>query len=288
MSLNGLPPAGPHFYTTAFRLPDRTGDQSRSQSQGTKAQAQMQAQVQPQPHAQLHAQPQAQETLASLRHKYNERGLLIQKHERRLKDSNALLEHMWRRLDPDFNVGRALQDGDFCDHIAKRAQRAFSDNPHMQDYFDRLAAFDYLYETRHGRPAGDTVEARLRSEKRIGSLAATVKVQTALIQENTDEIKRLEAQLIKSKYYKSNATIQRLEMQLSQAKAKITSLNIACNTPLNKDKRTAALALAPAAPRRPAVLPPRPSTRLPTQPRALVPHKVGCAYHEVYGCADAT
>ncbi|KAG9541726.1 hypothetical protein KCU77_g21760, partial [Aureobasidium melanogenum] len=42
----------------------------------------------------------------AMHQKWEERGWLIQKHERRLKDSNELLSKMWRRLDP---YGRVLE-----------------------------------------------------------------------------------------------------------------------------------------------------------------------------------
>lgn len=163
------------------------------------------------------------ETVVSLRQKWEGRGALIQKHERRLSDSNKLLAHMWNRLDPKDRVLGAMQaDPAVQDYVEKRAESAYSEHPHMQNYFDRLAAFDYLNRDSRGRSSS---MAESRDEKRVNSLEATIKIQAALVQEKNEVLAGLQKQL--TKYRTRDGTIARLEGHLRQANEKIRQLNVA-------------------------------------------------------------
>lgn len=177
----------------------------------------------------------------SMHQKWEERGWLIQKHERRLKDSNELLSKMWRRLDP---YGRVLEllDSNITvrRHAERHAEPAFSENASMQGLFCQLAAYDYLYTIDPGfamPPPAPQADPAV-NEKRINSLASTVKIQSGLLQEKNDTIEKLRTQLEtqrRSHFQQLSAhqkdkddTMDRLEKQLQKANTRYSRLK---NTP---------------------------------------------------------
>ncbi|KAI5275440.1 hypothetical protein E4T47_01572 [Aureobasidium subglaciale] len=138
------------------------------------------------------------ETVETIHRKWYDRGLLIQKHERRLSDSNNLLSKMWRRLDPYDRVLNLLNnDAVVRRHAEQRADPAYSENPHMQSLFTLLAAYDYVHTIDPDfvlKSSTSTTDAAA-TEKRINSLAATVKLQSGLLQEKNETIDKLRTQV---------------------------------------------------------------------------------------------
>ncbi|KAG9564575.1 hypothetical protein KCU79_g4973, partial [Aureobasidium melanogenum] len=201
----------------------------------------------------------------AMHQKWEERGWLIQKHERRLKDSNELLSKMWRRLDP---YGRVLEllDNNITvrRHAERHAEPAFSDNASMQELFYRLAAYDYLYTIDPGfampPPAPQADPALI--EKRLNSLASTVKIQSGLLQEKNDTIEKLRTQLEtqrRSHFQQLSAhqkdkddSLNRLEKQLQKANTKISRLHSAAQAPPKSKPLAVPRALRPRPPHAPA------------------------------------
>ncbi|KAG9945558.1 hypothetical protein KCU85_g7200, partial [Aureobasidium melanogenum] len=201
----------------------------------------------------------------AMQQKWEERGWLIQKHERRLKDSNELLSKMWRRLDPYSRVLELLENNTTVRrHAERHAEPAFSENASMQEHFCRLAAYDYLYTIDPGfamPPPAPQADLAL-NEKRLNSLASTVKIQSGLLQEKNDTIEKLRTQLETqrrshfqqfSAYQKDrDDTIDRLEKQLQKANTKYSRLKNA----------------AQASPKPKAIVPLAPRSHLPHAPIA--------------------
>lgn len=192
----------------------------------------------------------------AMQQKWEERGRLIQKHERRLKDSNELLSKMWRRLDP---YGRVLELVDtnitVRRHAERHAESAFSENTSMQELFCRLAAYDHLYAIDPGFAMPPPVPQAdpAVNEKRLNSLASTVKLQSGLLQEKNDIIEKLRTQLetqrrshlqqLSALQKDRDDALDRLEKQLQKANTKYSRLKNAAQAP-PKPK-----AIAPLAPR---------------------------------------
>lgn len=191
----------------------------------------------------------------AIQQKWEERGWLIQKHERRLKDSNELLFKMWRRLDP---YGRVLELVDnnvtVRRHAERHAEPAFSENASMQELFCRLAAYDYLYTIDPGfaiPPPTPQADPAL-TEKRLNSLASTVKLQSGLLQEKNDTIEKLRTQLetqrrshfqqLSAQQKDRDDALDRLEKQLQKANTKYSRLKNATQAP---PKPKAIVPLAP-------------------------------------------
>ncbi|KAI4723033.1 hypothetical protein E4T48_00628 [Aureobasidium sp. EXF-10727] len=183
----------------------------------------------------------ASDPFETMHKKWEERGWLIQKHERRLKDSNELLSKMWRRLDPYGRVSELLEnDMTVRRHAERRAEPAFSEHHAMQHLFYQLAAYDYVHTidpsfvmaapSSHADPA--------LTEKRLNSLASTIKIQSGLLQEKNDTIEKLRTQLDTQRRFHSqhfsahqkdrDDALDRLEKQLQKANTKISLL---MNTP---------------------------------------------------------
>jgi hypothetical protein len=168
---------------------------------------------------------------------WEDRGLIIQKLERRQKDCNHLLSKMWRRLDPLNKVSSVLNRSDVQRQVQRQAERAFSEQQAMQNWFNQLAAYDYLKAPGAPAPAhGASADPRLSDEKRINSLATTVKIQSQILQEKNEIIDKLHAQLDVRRAQNFQCTtkqelgdiIARLELQLKKANDKISVL---CNVP---------------------------------------------------------
>ncbi|KAK6002569.1 hypothetical protein QM012_001319 [Aureobasidium pullulans] len=180
----------------------------------------------------------------AMQQKWEERGWLIQKHERRLKDSNELLSKMWRRLDP---YGRVLEllDNNITvrRHAERHAEPAFSENASMQELFCRLAAYDYLYaiDPDFAMPPPAPQADPAVNEKRLNSLASTVKIQSGLLQEKNVAIEKLRSQLetqrqshfqqLSAHHKDKDDALNRLEKQLQKANTKIQRLHSAAQAP---------------------------------------------------------
>ncbi|KAG9689745.1 hypothetical protein KCU95_g13461, partial [Aureobasidium melanogenum] len=191
----------------------------------------------------------------AMQQKWEERGWLIQKHERRLKDSNELLSKMWRRLDPYGRVLELLDNNTTVRrHAERHAEPAFSENASMQEHFCRLAAYDYLYaiDPSFAMPPPATQADPALNEKRLKSLVSTVKIQSGLLQEKNETIEKLRTQLETqrrshfqqfSAYQKDrDDTVDRLEKQLQKANTKYSRLKSAAQAP---PKSKAIVPLAP-------------------------------------------
>ncbi|THY62035.1 hypothetical protein D6C99_01032 [Aureobasidium pullulans] len=213
--------------------------------------------------------------------KWENRGLLIQKHERRLSDSNNLLAKMWRRLDPYGRVGDVLSNNVVVQrHAEQRAEPAYSENPYMQGLFHQLAAYDYINAVDPEfilSPVAPTAAAASDTgltEKRLNSLATTVKMQSGLVQEKNETIEKLRAQLAAQRKVQlqftahqkdKDDTISLLEKQVQKASARISAL---CNTLSETKPKSIAAPRAPRSSRAPrtarTVRAPRaPSPKLP-------------------------
>ncbi|KAI5194588.1 hypothetical protein E4T39_08603 [Aureobasidium subglaciale] len=144
------------------------------------------------------AERESSETLESIHRKWYDRGLLIQKHERRLSDSNNLLSKMWRRLDPYDRVLDLLNNNAVVRHHAEqRADPAYSENPYMQSLFTLVAAYDYVHTIDPDfilKSSTSTTDAAV-TERRVNSLASTVKLQSGLLQEKNETIDKLRTQV---------------------------------------------------------------------------------------------
>lgn len=196
--------------------------------------------------------------------KWENRGLLIQKHERRLSDSNNLLAKMWRRLDPYGRVGDVLSNNVVVQrHAEQRAEPAYSENPYMQGLFHQLAAYDYINAVDPEfilSPAAPTAAAASDpglTEKRLNSLATTVKMQSGLVQEKNETIEKLRAQLAAQRKVQlqftahqkdKDDTISLLEKQVQKASARISTL---CNTLSETKPKSIAAPRAPRSSRAP-------------------------------------
>jgi flagellar capping protein FliD len=180
----------------------------------------------------------ASDPFEAVHQQWEERGWLIQKHERRLKDSNKLLSKMWRRLDPYGRVLELLNTNPTVHrHAEQRAEPAFSESHSMQDLFYRLAAYDYLHtiDPGFGLPPSTSLADPALTEKRLNSLASTVKIQSGLLQEKNDTIEKLRTQLEHqrrshmqqlSAYQKDkDDAIDRLEKQLKKVNVKLSRLH---------------------------------------------------------------
>jgi hypothetical protein len=178
------------------------------------------------------------DSFEAVHQKWEERGWLIQKHERRLKDSNKLLSKMWRRLDP---YGRVLEllntNPTVRRHAEQRAEPAFSESYSLQDLFYQLAAYDYLHAIDPGfdlQPSTSLADPAL-NEKRLNSLASTVKIQSGLLQEKNDTIEKLRTQLehqhrshmqqLSAHQKDKDDAIDRLEKQLKKVNVKLSRLH---------------------------------------------------------------
>ncbi|CAD0092229.1 unnamed protein product [Aureobasidium vineae] len=183
----------------------------------------------------------ASDPFETMHQKWEERGWLIQKHERRLKDSNKLLSKMWRRLDPYGRVLELLENNmTVRRHAERRAEPAFSEHHAMQDLFYQLAAYDYVHAIDPSlfmaAPASHTDPAL--TERRLNSLASTVKIQSGLLQEKNDTTEKLRTQLdtqrrshlqqLSAHQKDGDDALDRLEKQLQKANTKISRL---MNTP---------------------------------------------------------
>jgi DNA repair exonuclease SbcCD ATPase subunit len=180
----------------------------------------------------------ASDPFEAVHQQWEERGWLIQKHERCLKDSNKLLSKMWRRLDPYGRVLGLLNTNPTVHrHAEQRAEPAFSESHSMQDLFYRLAAYDYLHtiDPGFGLPPSTSLADPALTEKRLNSLASTVKIQSGLLQEKNDTIEKLRTQLEHqrrshmqqlSAYQKDkDDAIDRLEKQLKKVNVKLSRLH---------------------------------------------------------------
>jgi hypothetical protein len=180
----------------------------------------------------------AYDPFEAVHQKWEERGWLIQKHERRLKDSNKLLSKMWRRLDP---YGRVLEllntNPTVRRHAERRAEPAFSESHSVQELFYQLAAYDYLHAIDPGfnLPTSTSHADPALTEKRLNSLASTVKIQSGLLQEKNDTIEKLRIQLdaqrrsqtqqLSAHQKDKDDALDRLEKQLKKANVKISRLH---------------------------------------------------------------
>jgi DNA-binding protein H-NS len=180
----------------------------------------------------------ASDQFEAVHQRWEERGWLIQKHERRLKDSNKLLSKMWRRLDP---YGRVLEllntNATVRRHAERRAEPAFSESHSVQELFYQLAAYDYLHAIDPGfnLPTSTSHADPALTEKRLNSLASTVKIQSGLLQEKNDTIEKLRIQLdaqrrsqtqqLSAHQKDKDDAIDRLEKQLKKANVKISRLH---------------------------------------------------------------
>ncbi|KAI4731926.1 hypothetical protein E4T49_00186 [Aureobasidium sp. EXF-10728] len=197
----------------------------------------------------------ASDPFETMHKKWEERGWLIQKHERRLKDSNELLSKMWRRLDPYGRVSELLEnDMTVRRHAERRAEPAFSEHHAMQHLFYQLAAYDYIHTIDPSfvmaAPSSHTDPAL--TEKRLNSLASTIKIQSGLLQEKNDTIEKLRTQLdtqrrSHSQHFSAHQkdrddALDRLEKQLQKANTKISLL---MNTPQMSKPITAPRAPGP-------------------------------------------
>ena len=186
----------------------------------------------------------ASDPFEDVQRKWEERGWLIQKHERRLKDSNMLLSKMWRRLDP---YGRVLEllntNPTVRRHAERRAEPAYSENHSMQDIFYQLAAYDYLHAIEPGFaiPPSTAHADPVLAEKRLNSLVSTVKIQSGLLQEKNDTIEKLRSQLetqrrshqqqLSAHQKDKDDALDRLEKQLKKANLKLSRLHSAAQLP---------------------------------------------------------
>lgn len=186
----------------------------------------------------------ASDPFEAVHRKWEERGWLIQKHERRLKDSNKLLSKMWRRLDPYGRVSELLNTNPIVRrHAERRAEPAFSENHSMQEIFHQLAAYDHVHAIEPGfvmPPSASHADPAL-TEKRLNSLASTVKIQSGLLQEKNDTIEKLRTQLetqrrshvqqLSAHQKDKDDALDRLEKQLKKANLKISRLHVASQKP---------------------------------------------------------
>lgn len=186
----------------------------------------------------------ASDPFEDVQRKWEERGWLIQKHERRLKDSNKLLSKMWRRLDPYGRVFELLNSNPTVRrHAERRAEPAFSENHSMQEIFYQLAAYDYVHAIEPGfaMPPSTSQADPALNEKRLNSLASTVKIQSGLLQEKNDTIEKLRAQLetqrrshvqqLSAHQKDKDDALDRLEKQLKKANLKLSRVHIASQQP---------------------------------------------------------
>lgn len=186
----------------------------------------------------------ASDPFEAVHRKWEERGWLIQKHERRLKDSNKLLSKMWRRLDPYGRVFELLNSNPTVRrHAERRAEPAFSENHSMQEIFYQLAAYDYVHAIEPGfaMPPSTSQADPALNEKRLNSLASTVKIQSGLLQEKNDTIEKLRAQLetqrrshvqqLSAHQKDKDDALDRLEKQLKKANLKLSRVHIASQQP---------------------------------------------------------
>ena len=186
----------------------------------------------------------ASDPFEAVHRKWEERGWLIQKHERRLRDSNKLLSKMWRRLDPYGRVFELLNNNPTVRrHAERRAEPAFSENHSVQEIFYQLAAYDYVHVIEPGfamPPSAPHLDPAL-TEKRLNSLASTVKIQSGLLQEKNDTIEKLRAQLetqrrshlqqLSAHQKDKDDALDRLEKQLKKANLKLSRAHIASQQP---------------------------------------------------------
>jgi len=186
----------------------------------------------------------ASDPFEAVHRKWEERGLLIQKHERRLRDSNKLLSKMWRRLDPYGRVFELLNNNPTVRrHAERRAEPAFSENHSVQEIFYQLAAYDYVHVIEPGfamPPSAPHLDPAL-TEKRLNSLASTVKIQSGLLQEKNDTIEKLRAQLetqrrshlqqLSAHQKDKDDALDRLEKQLKKANLKLSRAHVASQQP---------------------------------------------------------